>query len=439
MNGRVLGWAVVVYLACCPAVRAGVVADWANSVMQSCWSCDMLNQVTSIGLTLAEQAFSALAGQAANLLGLLMAIWILFFAARMFLPFGPQEEGGASWNRGAKKLFQFAVVLAFLQSSQLFWSYLFIPIMSSGMSFSRTIVTLSDPFEAANGTPETGPTAADSGAGYCSEGSAADGVNGAIAVMNQMNCPMQKVQSQFAKGMFIGIAQIWGAIKQALIGRAVCSIVGGIVLIGVYFIGMILYPVFMIDVLMRVTIVTVLAPVALVASMFGPTKQIAEKAAWQIAQAALTLVFVSIVCGIGKATLAYIFNHLTVDGGVADWNSLIGMLENQKTSTGADFCIDLTTMAFYQLLGVGVILLFMLRQAGRMAAEFTGTHRGDFSGATAGAAELAGRAVSLGGWTAQAVTGSGSGWGGGRSSLARKVSGVSGDVHRSGEDPEEDD
>jgi hypothetical protein len=387
---------------CLSPARAGDVLDWANKVMTSCWSCGTLNQIMNVGLNLAEQAFTALASQTANLLGLLMAIWILFFAAKMFLPFGLEGDASSLWNRGAKKLLQFAVVLAFLQSSQSFWNYIFIPMMSAGMQISNTIVTLSNPYEAANGTSETGPSGSASNPN-CSAGTDGQGVTGAMAVMAQMNCPLATVQSQFAKGMFVGIAQIYGSAAHSSDVRYVCSVVGGLVQIGVFFFGMVLYPIFMIEVIMRVTIVTVLAPVALAASMFEPTRRISEKAAWQIGQAALTLVFVSIVAGIAKATLAYVFSNLTVDGapaGATDWASLITMLENQKTAGNQDFHIDLTTMAFYELLGVGVIMLFMLRQAPRMAAEFTGASGGDFSGALAGVAALAGAAV-----TAQKVTG----------------------------------
>ncbi len=408
--------------------RAGDVLDWATGMMSGCWSCDALGQMVKVGLAFAEQAFTALAGETINLLGLLMAIWILVFAARMFLPFGPDGAVGGLWNKGAKKLLQFAVVLVFLQGSQAFWSYLFIPVMSSGMAFSKTIVTLSDAFEIASGTSETGP--AGSGAAgvqsYCSNSAGSgEGVDGAVAIMAQMNCPLATIQSQFGKGMLIGVAQIVGAIKSADLGATIGAIISGLFLIGVYFFGLLMFPIFMIDVLMRLTIVTAIAPIALAASLFEPTKNLAHKALWQIAHAALTLVFVSIVGGIGKATLAYVFSNLKVDGlaaGARDWSSLIQMLENQQTKEGAMFHIDLTTMAFYQLLGVGVILIFMLRQANKMAGEFTGAGGGDFSGAMAGAAAAVGGAAQLGGAAAQRLAGGRSQ--GGSAATANKVAGV---------------
>lgn len=379
--------------------RAGDVLDWATGMMASCWSCDSLGQIVKIGLGFAEQAFLALASQTVNLLGILMAIWLLFFAGRMFLPFGLEGGAGELWNRGAKKLLQFAVVLAFLQGSQAFWSYMFLPVMSSGMAFSRVIVTLSDAFEVTNGTSETGPAGTSITQSYCSDSPSAtsDGVDGALAVMAQMNCPLATIQSQFGKGMLIGVAQIVGAIKQQEILTLVTSILGGLVLIGTYFFGLLLFPIFLIDVLMRVTIMTTIAPVALAASLFDQTRPFARKVLMQLVHAAMTLVFTSIVGGLGKATLAYVFNNLTISGvsaGTRNWDQLIQMLENQKVN-GVDFSIDLRTMAFYQLLGVGVILIYMLRQAGHMAAEFSGAGGGDFSGAIAGVAAGVGGAGQL--------------------------------------------
>jgi hypothetical protein len=386
----------------------------------------MLGQMVKVGLGFAEQAFVSLAGETTALLGLLMAIWILFFAAQMFLPFGLEGNAGGLWNKGAKKLLQFAVVLTFLQGSQAFWSYLFIPVMSSGMAFSKTIITLSDAFEVSAGASETGP-AATAASTYCGNdaANAGDGVDGAVAIMSQMNCPIATIQSQFGKGMLIGIAQIVGAVKQEQIATTICAIFGGLFLIGVYFFGLLMFPIFMIDVLMRLTIVATIAPIALAASLFGPTKNFAHKALWQIAHAALTLVFVSIVGGIGKATLAYVFSNLKVDGaaaGARDWNALIQMLENQKTVSGADFYIDLTTMAFYQLLGIGVILIFMLRQANKMAGEFTGAGGGDFSGAMAGVASAVGGGAYLASAATRQLAGGGGGKGG-ASATAAKVAG----------------
>lgn len=406
---------------------AGTVMDWASSMLTGCWSCDALGEIVSIGLEFAGNAFVGLATEISTLLAILMAIWLLLLAGRTFLPFGPGGGVGRLWNQGATKLLQFAVVLAMLQSGGAFWDYVFLPVMSAGMEFSKTVVTLSDHFELTYGTSESGPAGTQNPtAAYCaSPASDANGVSGAIAVMRQMNCPLATIQSQFAKGMLIGVAQLIGAPRQDGFGAETMALISGLVINLVYFFGMLMFPLFLIDVLMRLTIVTTIAPLALAASLFGPTRKIFEKLIWQIVHAALTLVFLSIVGGIGKATLAYIFANLSLDGipaGARNWNDLISMLEQQKNASGALFKIDMTCMSFYQLVGTGVILIYMLRQASRMAGEFSGSGGSDFSGAMAGVASMAGAVGYATGRMVRSATPTGQGGG----SLPARVSGSGG-------------
>ena len=132
--------------------------------------------------------------------------------------------------------------------------------------------------------------------------------------MHQMDCPLAKIQSQFAKGILVGIAVVYGGVNNdgrlTYVGRALVGVISGGVLILVYFLGFLLFPLLMLDVVMRVTIIAAFSPVAIAASLFKVTHRLAEKAVWGLAQAGLTMIFVSIVGGIGKAVLADTFNNL---------------------------------------------------------------------------------------------------------------------------------
>ncbi len=395
-----------------------------KSLVSGCWSCETMNNVVDIGLGVADQAFTALAGECANLLGLLMALWLLFLAGKMFLPFGPDGQVGSLWNEGAKKLLRFAVVLAFLQGSQPFWDYVFIPLLGAGMGLASRVISLSDGFEAQGGMVED--AVATGSETYCQPAAGNAGLGGAQAIMHQMDCALSKIQSQFGKGMLVGAAVIYGAAKPVaapgagsgagsflpdianipnliweglsevvqIVDRLVC----GSALIVIYFFGFILFPFTLIDVVMRVSVVTVISPVAMAASMFKPTQRIAEKTMWNLAQSGLTLVFASVAAGIAKAALAYAYSHLpTADGqSLSNWDALIAALENGKLA------ISLFTSSFYALAGIGVILLYMIRQAGKMAAEFTGAAQGEFSGAGSAVANMVGSAFEKGGNALQA-------------------------------------
>ncbi len=404
---------------------AGQVDDWKTRLVTGCWSCDTLNEISDIGLGVGEQAFAVLAGQTATLLGLLMGVWILFFAGRLFLPFGPEGSPGAVWNEGAKKLFRFAVVLGFLQSSQPFWDYVFIPLMSASMGLSAGIMQISDPFEADRGTPEAAGSSGQNN--YCGDSADGSGLIGAESVMHRIDCPLAKIQSQFAKGILVGIAVISGDVHYNPVASTINSIVNplagagdpsnhadsfvgyfvknvndlvsGGILIAVYFAGFLIYPLLLVDVVMRISVVTVISPLAIAASMFKPTQRLADRAVWHLVQAGLTLAFASVVAGIAKALLAYTFSHIpTADGKqLADWNSLVAALE------GGQIAIDLSTASFYTLVGVGVLLIFMLRESGRMAHEFTGASSDNGTGAGKAVAAMAGKAAGITGSVAQAV------------------------------------
>jgi hypothetical protein len=406
---------LVVFLAIAEPARAETVTDWMfTRLVSTCWSCDTLNDITDMGLELAGQAFTALAGEVASLLGLLMGLWLLFLAGRMFLPFGPEGQVGSLWNEGAKKLLRFAVVLAFLQGSAPFWDYIFIPLMSASMGGASKLVLLSDPFEAERGAPEAIPQQT---VNYCGDTAGGSGLSGAKAVMHQMDCPLAKIQSQFAKGMLVGVAIIAGGgrpndtsasgivdvVWQSLnsVAKMINALVCGLALILVYFFGFLIFPFVLIDVVMRVTVTTVFAPVAIAASLFRPTKRLADKALWNLAQAGLNLVFAAIAAGIAKACLAATFANLPVLSGhkLASWRDLVAALEDPSQGV----TISLFDSSFYALLGVGIILLFMLRQASHMAAEFTGASGGDFSGAARGTAAMVGTAAYSAGALAQKV------------------------------------
>lgn len=402
-------WAIRVWLAgglFQPALAAadGQTASqgWRDQLLQGCWACDTLNQVSDIGLKVANQAFAALSAELTMLTGLLMGLWVLFFAARLFMPFGPEGEVAGLWNKAAKKLFLFAVVLGFLQNSQAFWDYLFTPLMSAGFGIAGKVILISDPFEAQFGKTQTLPGAD----AYCSGAASDSGLQGAQSVMHQMDCPLAKLQSQFGKGMLIGEAICRGGgttkVFDSILIGIVIKVASGIFLMGIYFLGFILYPLLFIDVAMRTTVIAVVSPLMIAACLFVPTRGFAVKAVWHLVQSALTLVFAAAVGGIAKAILAYSFSSLVTRNGqsLTDWDSLIGAIE--APASGVD--IDLTQSSYYQLVGVAVLLLYMLRRARFMASEFTSVDGSDFSGAQTGAAaSVVGKVAHLGGNAVQSL------------------------------------
>jgi len=379
----------------------------AAALFQGCWACGAFNTLGAIGLGFADSAFTQLASGMTILIGLFMALWILYFAAKLFLPFG--APGSSHWNMGATKLLQLIFVLAFLQTSGPFWNYIFTPILSTGLGLASQLATAADKYETNYGAPSGVPGGFD----YCAAGATppdtgvsglSDAAKQGLTALEQMDCPISRMQSEFGKGIIIGVTVInqmgcdqKGALDFIPTANDIAYLVSGISLIGVFLFGFLVFPFLLIDVLARVTLVAAISPVAIAATLFKPTHRIAERSVWSLLQAGITLMFGAAIAGIGKALIAYIFNQMATGTGVSlkDWNGVKATLEN-ACSNG--FHVNVFTGSFYMLVGTGVITIFMMRRANSLAAELTGVSGG--TGAQAGLAAVAGAA----GWAAEKMS-----------------------------------
>lgn len=396
---------VLVLLLSLAAAPALADDSWSSQLVtnaiRGCWACNVFNLVTTIGLSYADQAFATLANGMTLLIGLVMALWLLFFAAKLFLPFG--SPGSAHWNEGAAKLFKLVFVLAFLQTSGPFWDYIFIPLISAGMGIASEMARTTDGFETdAGGTSEQPPNGS---VDYCSgnvplpsniKGMTASATQAAQA-MTQMDCPMSKIQSEFAKGMVLGDSimmqstcsniPIWGLIK------GFNYLIAGLLLWAVFAFGSVMFPLLLVDVIMRVVLVAATSPISIAASLFKETSSITSKAAWSLVQSSLTLVFGAALCGIAKAAMAYVISSIPTNNNkpLTNWDALTRAIEDPCS---AGLSLGFTSANYYLLLGSGILLIFMMRKASSLAAELT--HAGGSTGAQAGvawAAGVAGRAA----------------------------------------------
>ena len=376
-----------------------------TALFQGCWACGAFNTLGAIGLGFADTAFSQLASGMTILIGLFMALWVLYFAAKLFLPFG--APGSSHWNMGAAKLLQLIFVLAFLQTSGPFWNYIFTPILSTGLGLASQLATAADKYEqnfgASSGMPggtvdycAPGATAPDTGVSDLS-----DAAKQGLTALEQMDCPISRMQSEFGKGIIIGVTVInqmgcdqKGTFNIIPSANDMVYLASGLTLIGVFLFGFLVFPFLLIDVLARVTLVAAISPVAIAAILFKPTHRIAERSAWSLLQAGITLMFGAAIAGIGKALIAYIFGQMSTGSGASlkDWGSVQSTLEN-ACSNG--FHVNAFTGSFYMLVGTGIITIFMMRRASSLASELTGVSGG--TGVQAGFAAVAGAAGWAGG------------------------------------------
>ena len=389
---------------------AQLIAD----LFQGCWSCGALNIVGAIGLSFADSVFSQLAGGMTVLIGSFMALWVLWFAAKLFLPLG--SPGAGHWNMGAAKLLKLMAVLAFLQTSGPFWNYVFIPILSAGLGMASQLAAATDGFEAGFGAPGGVPAGNGSNVtDYCAGSPApldprltlSDNAKDAFSALEQMDCPLSRMQGAYAKGIMIGAATIgqmdcdpetgmWGPTLLPSM-HALASFAAGTVVVGVFLWGFLVFPFLLIDVLTRVILVAATSPLAIAATLFRPTSKIAERSVWTLLQCGLTLMFGAAVAGVSKALIAYILAQMSTNGvSLTDWQGLGDTMEH---ACAKGFSVGFSTASFYMLVGTAFITIYMMRRAGSLAAELTGVSGG--TGAQAAIATLAGAAAGAAGRGAQ--------------------------------------
>lgn len=380
------------------------------NLFQGCWACGTFNTLGAIGLSLADTMFSKLASGMTILIGLFMALWILWFAAKLFLPFG--APGSSHWNMGASKLFKLLIVLAFLQSSGPFWNYIFTPTLSVGLGIASQLATATDEYEKYYGTVSEVPSSGPNAVNYCDQSppppdsrvALSDNAKSAFAALEQMDCPMSQMQSVYGKGILIGVSVMrrMGCNESGFSflpsQMALLYFATGLILVGFFLFGFLVFPFLLIDVLTRVILVAVTSPIAIAATLFHPTAKIAERSLWSLLHCGLTLMFGAAIAGINKALIAYIMSQIGTSTltSLTDWTGLTNSLEDAcKTK----LTIDLTSASFYMLIGTALITIYMMRRASHLASELTGVSGG--TGAQAAFASVAGGAAWLTGKVGQ--------------------------------------
>src|SRR5579863_6026969 len=231
------------------------------------------------------------------------------------------------------------------------------------------MATAADGYETTFGTSGDAPTG---GVDYCKQTAPdtqipnlTDTAKTGLTALEQMDCPLSKMQSQFGKGIMIGVAVIgqMGCEKSWLphiipSESGIAFLLAGVILIAVFLFGFLTFPFLLIDVLARVILVAAMSPLAIASILFKPTARIAGKAMWSLLHAGLTLMFGAAIAGIGKALIAYILSQMSQNGGpsLTSWSKLQSTLENSCTQ---GFNVDFSTASFYMLVGTGIVTIFM--------------------------------------------------------------------------------
>ncbi len=397
------------------------------SEMRECWQCEILAIVYDGSMYVGYRVYNELREPVGRFVTILFGIWLLIMAARVLLPFG--DPGGARevWNTLFKRVFIAAVVLGLIWNFDLYWQWIYRPILDITLGLAALTLEASWGMLSAVGTDLDGAF----GIGQCSVPPVMAGLEnidtaiggGILSGRAEFLCRVHEMQSVVGIGAGVGQAMLtsWH-FGFPMPWTDVLMPISGLLLTAVFFIVSIILPIYAIDLIFRMALVTMFAPIFLATLMFGRAADAGKRALRSLVQSGLVVVFQSAVMGIGAGVLARALEAL----GYANLESLIAAYERYQEMNLSDLwgsgetVPTLVDSGFWMLFLAGVVIFVLLSRASGLAAAFTQTGDNLDAGGRAASLVHMGIVATLGSLGAAGSVAAGLGamnlarWGGGR-------------------------
>jgi hypothetical protein len=362
------------------------------------WTVPFIEAVNNARITYGKQAFDLIAASLTPLISAILGIWILLQAARLLMPFGPMESGSRIMTSVFIRIMLGIAVMMMMRNYQIFWTAQN-AIIEGGLEGSAAIIEralrIYNP-QQGSGAPNT----AGIPAGGCSRPNAA--ITPAAAAANagqdqallktlegeaergaRLSCSLSLMQASMGVGMNVGISLLLDVVKKPF--WAILQGVGGIpvilasgivtggestwvlmrmlagaVLMGIFGLASFLMAFRFIDVIVKWTVVTILAPVFISLFLFRNTRQIAWGGLKMMLADALTLIFMAVIL----AVMVSFFNYVLSPGSAS-----YGSYKTMEELSQAQLHKGLAEPAFWHLLVIGLMTLGLMSQAGAWAGH----------------------------------------------------------------------
>lgn len=347
--------------------------------MKTCWACPLFEAVMSVSQKLGRAMSgpdgnpSRFAAGISRILAIALAIYILIEVGKLMLPFGPIEKardvGGQLWL----KLLIGLICILMIRNYSVYWDYIYTPITNSAIRTSTAMlqagmqVTQGKSGEYAKGLdaiPDFDPNQPEKG----------------------MSAQIGALQQNLGIGVVIGwasISALFGNGMESAFGNILPAI-GGIIIALVYALAILIFPIYMIDAVIRWSIVNIMAPFFIGCFVFKVTRPTAERAFRGIVHSALTLVFLSLIVafsGVMMHTIVQgaIANGLAGGGGAGGGGggagggaSLCTLIQGASKGAGMGALTSPIVPGFWMLLALGLLIIRTVGTASQYAADFVG-------------------------------------------------------------------
>jgi len=299
------------------------VGDLMETIGQGCWLCNIFALSYDISVVLTERVFDKIGSGMASLIAVALGIWVLFQAAKLLTPFGPM-----SGPTGVANIIFIRLGIALLVMTMLrlgFGAYndmIQAPIMGAGIELSQELLnTASNTLKNLDSVWKK-PDCEDSFIPTPYISAAATYYNNhpeANTTRRNFICLPRQMQDTLGSGMAFGISNIMASGNLAEIsGEAVVKafdrFFSGVVLVALYFIAIVIFGMFLLDMLFRFIMTGVMSPIWLAAAVFPSTHFAFSQGVRQLARCALTLVFMTVLIVIAAGLIGISTQKALSDG-----------------------------------------------------------------------------------------------------------------------------
>jgi type IV secretory pathway VirB6-like protein len=277
-------------------------------VTTGCWLCNIFSVSYDLSMVIGERAFAKFGTAIANLIAVLLALWVLFEAAKLIAPFGPMSGPAGVANMVVVRIGIALMVIVALRSFEFYNSYIQSPMMGAGVQLSTDLLNTAE--QTLKAIPTLGnlwtspscdvdnhvstPTYMPAAKAYY------DANPAAVPAREKFICLPERMQQILGTGMAFGIANILGSGNLSkLSGMGVVTafdrFFSGVVLTLTYFTAMLIFGMFLLDMLFRFIMTSVMAPMWLAAAVFPSTRFAFSQGVRQLARCALTLALMTVL------------------------------------------------------------------------------------------------------------------------------------------------
>ncbi len=357
-----------------PTGATGSIADQTPQDIANitCFSCPLIKAIIKISADLGEDIFNGLRETLVSLIGVVIALIMMYKIGTLFLPFGPTENIGKTVNQ-LVYLAGLGIMLSIILSSMTyFWQYVYVPVLQASVDISDVIL------QSVGGIQGYAVCPAVPVIGTVSEQSS--------LLADRIECQTKNIVETLSQGLRVGWAMIDSMRRYEVtenpaswinVAKNFLLIFSAIPIIAVYFYATLKFLFAMIDVVWRWTFMSMISPLMIASFLTKQTRSFFGFGMKGMLESLVAFALMSIVAAVTASLLANIDVDPSYTGKLNDPNSYIEAIRK-----GQVFAPTINRAAFWNITFIGLLcgaLLFKCRDlAGKLIGSMTGGAAGDF-------------------------------------------------------------